>query len=352
MKDGGGASKDVLAIRHLPLPSAICHLPSAICHLPSAIPPVRVIRAPAAAARLAFMSTSLLSSYSDAIADLVAAIAPSVVQVRGRRRPLSGLVYDTDVVLTNARALGREDHLQVRTHDGRIVEAELAGWDPSSGLAVLRAAGLGVPAAAASRSTPRVGGIALAVARSWSNAVTASAGIIAVIGGPLRTGRRRSIEQVIRTTIPMHEGFAGGPLLDASGEVIGISTGAAIRGFEVAIPSAIAWSTAADVLKRGQPRRGFLGLAGQSVQLADSQRTTAGQEHALLVVGLTPDSPAAAAGFLVGDILLTFDGQAIRSAEDLLDLLVGDVVGKSLSASVLRGGAPLGLTVTVGEKNG
>ena len=113
------------------------------------------------------------------------------------------------------------------------------------------------------------------------------------------------------------------------GQVIGISTGAAIRGFEVAIPSAIAWATAADVLKRGQPTRGFLGIAGQTVQLADSQRTTAGQEQALLVVGVTPDSPAAAAGFLVGDILLTFDGQAIRSAEDLLDLLVGDLVGKS-----------------------
>jgi len=296
------------------------------------------------------MSTSLLSSYSDAIADAVASIASSVVQVGGRRRPLSGLVYDADVVLTNARALGREDHLEVRAHDGRVVAAELAGWDPSTGLAVLRAAGLGVPAAIKSDTAPRVGSVALAVARSWSNAVTASAGIVAVIGGPLRTGRRRSIEQVIRTTIPMHEGFAGGPLLDASGQVIGISTGAAIRGFEVAIPAPIAWATAAEVLKRGRAARGFIGIAGQTVQLAESQRTAAGRDQALLIVGVTPESPAAAAGLLVGDILLTFDGQPIRSAEDLLDLLVGDRVGRTLTAAVLRGGAPIELTVKIGMR--
>ena len=296
------------------------------------------------------MSTSLLSSYSDAIVDAVAAVAPSVVQVSGRRRPVSGLVVEAEVVLTNARALGREDHLKVRAHDGRVVEAELAGWDPSTGLAILRAPGLALPAAVKGETAPRVGGIALAVARSWSNAVTASAGIIAVIGGPLRTGRRRSIEQVIRTSIPMHEGFAGGPLLDASGQVIGISTGAAIRGFEVAIPAAIAWVTAAEILKRGRPTRGFLGIAGQTVQLADSQRAAAGQEQALLIVGVTPGSPAAAAGLLVGDILLTFDGQPIRSAEDLLDLLVGDRVGREVKASVLRGGAPIEVAVAVGTR--
>jgi S1-C subfamily serine protease len=296
------------------------------------------------------MSTSLLSSYSDAIADAVAAIAPSVVQVRGRRRPVSGLVYDDEAIITNARALGREDHLQVRVHDGRTIDAELAGWDPSTGLAFLRAPGLGVAAAVRSAAAPRVGQIALAVARSWSNAVTASAGIIAVIGGPLRTGRHRSIEQVIRTTVPMHEGFAGGPVIDAGGQVIGISTAAAIRGFEVAIPASIAWGTAAEVLKRGQPVRGFLGIAGQTVQLAEQRRGGTDQEQALLIVGVTAGSPADAAGVLVGDILLRFDGHAIQSAEDLLNLLVGDRVGRAVPATLLRGGAPLEVALTVGTR--
>ena len=198
---------------------------------------------------------------------------PSVVQVSGRRRPVSAVRHGSFV----ARALGRED-LQVRTTD-----ASCAGFlpgGPSTGLAILRAPGLGLAAAVRSEAAPRVGQVALAVARSWSNAVTASAGIIAAIGGPLRTGRRHSIEQVIRTTIPMHDGFAGGPVLDATGRVIGVSTAAAIRGFEVAIPAAIAWSTAADVLKRGQPTRGFLGIAGQTVQLPEKRRGGAAQEQA------------------------------------------------------------------------
>jgi serine protease Do len=296
------------------------------------------------------MSTSLLSSYSDAIADAVASVASAVVQVRGRRRPVSGLVYEADAIITNARALGREDRLQVRTHDGRAVDAELAGWDPATGLAVLRAGGLGLSAATRSETAPRVGQVALAVARSWSNALTASAGIIAVIGGPLRTGRHRSIDQVIRTTAPMHDGFAGGPLLDAAGRVIGVSTAAAIRGFEVAIPASIAWATAAEVLKRGHPTRGFLGIAGQTVKLTEKQRAGAAQEQALLIVGVTPGSPADAAGVLVGDILLRFEGRGIESAEDLLDLLVGDRVGRAVPAAFLRGGSPLDITLTVAAR--
>src|SRR5438034_10948558 len=95
------------------------------------------------------MDTSLFT-ISNALADAVAAIAPAVVQVQGRRRPVSGVVYADDVVVTMVRALGREDGLHVRTSDGRVLDAELAGWDPTTSLAVLRASGLGAAPAAAS----------------------------------------------------------------------------------------------------------------------------------------------------------------------------------------------------------
>src|SRR4051812_44445326 len=94
----------------------------------------------------AVMTSDLLNSFSNALADAVAAAAPSVVQVQGGRRPASGLVYAADVVVTTVRALGREDGLHVRRHDGTNLEAELAGWDPTTSLAVLRAPGLGAPA--------------------------------------------------------------------------------------------------------------------------------------------------------------------------------------------------------------
>src|SRR5262249_40572432 len=158
-------------------------------------------------------------------------------QVQGRRRPASGLVYADNVVLTTVRALGRGDGLHVRRHDGQTFDAELAGWDPTTSLAVLRVTDLGAPPIAPTAAPGRVGHIALAVARSWSNSVTASAGIVSVIGGPLPTGRRRAIDQVIRTTAPMHDGFSGGAFLDTSGGLIGISTAAAIRGLGVVIPA-------------------------------------------------------------------------------------------------------------------
>src|SRR5260221_4366524 len=151
---------------------------------------------------------STLTALSNGLADAIGSAAPSVVQVHGRRRPGSGVVYQPDVVVTSARALGREDGLHVRRADGTVFDAELAGWDPTTGLAVLRAAGLVTAPIQISDTPPRVGHLGIGIARSWSNNVTASAGIVAIIGGPLATGRRRAIEKGILTTAPMHEGFA------------------------------------------------------------------------------------------------------------------------------------------------
>src|SRR6266550_1324530 len=266
-----------------------------------------------------------LQTLSNQMADVVATVAPSVIQVQNA----SGVVYAKDVILTNARALGREDGLRVRTHDGRTLDAELHGWDPATGLALLKVAGLDVAPVTTSESV-RVGNLAIAIARSWSNSVTASIGIVSVIGGPLRTGRGRSIDEVIRTTAPMHEGFAGGAFIDMSGRVIGIATAAAIRGLGVIIPASIAWKTAAALLEHGHIPRGYLGVAGQPVTLNDDRR-------ALLIVDVKSDSPAAGAGLRVGDSITSFDGHSVEEPEDLLDLLVEERVGKSVDVSIVRG---------------
>jgi S1-C subfamily serine protease len=299
------------------------------------------------------MTTELLGAFSDALADVVAAAAPAVVQVHGRRRPASGVVYASDVVLTMAGVLGREDRLQVRRHDGRSLDAELAGWDPTTGLAVLRVPGLDTTPIAPAAAPARVGHLAIAVARSWSNAVTASPGFVSVIGGPLPTGRRRAIDQVLRTNAPMHEGFAGGAFVGTSGDLLGVATAAAIRGLGVVIPAGIAWKTAGAVIEHGRLKRGFLGIAGQPVRLPEDQipqGLPAAKQDALLVVGITPGSPAASAGMLVGDVLFGFDGHPVQSPEDLLDLLSGDRVGRQARLQVSRGGRILDLLVTVGER--
>lgn len=298
------------------------------------------------------MTSSMLTAMSNELADAVAAVAPGVVQVQGRRRPASGLVYAQDVVVTTVRALGREDGVAVRRHDGATLPAELAGWDPTTSLAVLHVSGLGISPVAVTAERPRVGNVAVAVARSWSNLVTASAGIVSVIGGPLPTGRHRSIDEVIRTTAPMHDGFAGGAFVGTDGTLLGMTTAAAIRGLGVVIPVRIAWDAAAALLKHGGVKRGYLGVAGQTVRLPDAQRGAEDREHALLIVAVTQGSPAAAAGLLVGDLLVEFDGNAVTSAEDLLHLLVGDRVGRTVPVRLRRGGAALELQITVGERSG
>jgi S1-C subfamily serine protease len=296
------------------------------------------------------MSNLSLASLSNELADLVAAGAASVVQVLGARRPASGVVHGTDTIITTARAIGREDGLRVRVGDADPGEADLAGWDPATGIAVLRTrVPLAVPAPPIADSEPRPGQIVFALARSWSHALTVSAGIVAVVGGPLRTGRRRQIARVIRITAPMHDGFAGGGVFDVSGRLTGIATGDAIRGFGVAIPASISWAAATQILTAGTPRRGFVGLAVQPVELAVSQRP-AGRERALLVVAITPGSPAEAAGLIVGDILLEFDGQSTESPEDLLDLLIGNRIGQTVGARTLRGGTARDVQITVAER--
>ncbi|HUL74813.1 MAG TPA: PDZ domain-containing protein [Vicinamibacterales bacterium] len=297
------------------------------------------------------MSDVSLSVVSDQLADAVAAATPSVVQVQGHRRPVSGVVYAPDIVVTTARALGREEGLHVRSGDGRTLDAEFGGWDPATGLVVLRANGLGAPAIRAAETPARVGHLALAVARSWSNSVTASAGLVSVIGGPLPTGRGGRIDQVIRTSAPMHEGFAGGAFVDVHGALLGICTAASIRGLGVVIPASIAWKTAAMLVEHGSPRRGYLGLAGQRVHLRDRKLAAHVDRGALLVVGVSSPSPADDAGLLVGDVLLEFDGTPVESPDGLLELLGSDRIGREVPVRLVRGGVEQTLTVKVGERS-
>src|SRR5207237_8300480 len=170
-----------------------------------------------------------------------------------------------------------------------------------------------------------------------------------VIGGPLRTGRRQSIDQVIRTTAPMHDGFAGGAFIDTSGALAGITTASTIRGLGVVIPSDIAWKTARGLLEHGRVKTGYLGIAGQQVQLPEGQRAE-GRDEALLVIGVSSDGPAAKAGVMVGDVIVSFDGQPVTSPDDLLDVLTGERIGKAAAVGIIRGGTAQTVSVTGGER--
>ena len=222
------------------------------------------------------MTSNTLEILSNEMADAVAAAADSVVQVRGRRGGVSGVAYSDSTVVTSARALGREDRTQVTTADGRSAAAELTGWDPASGLAVLRVEGLTLKPARLSAATPRVGQIALAIGRSWSNALTASAGIVAVIGRAAedRAGLRaqpdhpyhRAVTRRLRRRRCRRRERRG----DRDRTVAG-----RMRGLAVTVPAGIAWQGAAHVLEHGRPKVGYLGLSGQTVALPNGSASAA-----------------------------------------------------------------------------
>jgi S1-C subfamily serine protease len=293
---------------------------------------------------------SNLIAISNELADISARAGQSVVQVHGGRRPVSGVIYAEGYVLTNARALGRDDAVRIRTGEGVEHAAALTGWDPGTSLAVLNTPVLAPPPLPRSEEPARVGHLALALARSWSNALTVSSGVVAVIGGPLRTGRGRAIDRVIRTTALVHGGFAGGAFVDVTGALIGINTAAEIRGLAVIIPADIAWTVAASLIAHGSTRRGYLGLAGQAVRLNERQRGATSHARGLLLVAVADGSPADAAALLVGDVLVAFDGRPVESPVDLLEMLHGRPAGDAVTVRILRGGIPHDVTITLGEK--
>jgi S1-C subfamily serine protease len=147
----------------------------------------------------------------------------------------------------------------------------------------------------------------------------------------------------------MHSGFAGGAFVDGSGQLTGIATATEIRGLGVVIPADIALATARTLAEHGALKRGYLGLAGQPVRLpakhAGDERT-----HALLVVGVSAGGPADAAGLIVGDVIVDFDGQPVQSPVDLLERLQVAGAGRAASLRVLRGGVEQTVTVTIGER--
>ncbi len=292
----------------------------------------------------------MLTEFSNQLADIVDGAAPAVVQVIGHGRRTSGLVFNNDTVVTMLGSIGRENGLQVRRADGHTIDADLLGWDPATGLAALTARGLDLAPIALSDDPVRVGHIGIALGRSLSNAITMSAGVIAIIGGPLQTGPRRAIDQIFRTTAPMHGGFAGGAFVDTRGRLIGVVTARLIRDLGVIIPATIAWKAAAHIVEHGQTKRGYLGIAGQAARLPEHQRGAGGRDRGMLTLAVTAGGPAASAGVLVGDVLLSLDGAPVESPEDLLELLMSLGAGRTARLQLLRGGVPTELSVLVGER--
>ena len=295
--------------------------------------------------------TDTLGALSAGMADAVENVAGSVVRVNGRRRRSgSGVVYGRGTVLTASHVLEREEDLSVGVPDGRSLSARFVGRDHSTDLAVLRVEGLDAGAATPAEGEARVGQIALAVGGpSRGEGVRATLGVVSAVGGPVRAWRGPRLERYIQTDATPYPGFSGGPLIDVGGRVLGIMVSGS-RGTAFAVPADIAWRVAGTLEERGSVKRGYLGILSQPVRLPDGGRLGLTQKGGLLVVGVEDGSPADRASLIVGDILATLDGQPVEDTDDLLVLLGGERVGRSVPVKLVRGGELAEVEVTVGER--
>jgi len=286
---------------------------------------------------------------SNAAADAVERAGAVTVLVNARRRrPLSGLLYAADLVLTASHGVEREEDIQILLPDGSETSAVLAGRDPGTDLALLRLPGaVQVAAAQPAAQGARVGMLVAAVGRPSREGIQASLGMINAAGSGLRTQGGVLAQYLVTDAVPL-PGFSGGPLVDLAGGILGVNTSGLARGAALVIPAGAAWQAAATLAQYGHVRRGYLGIRSQVGELPAG--ALAGQTTGLLVVGVEPDGPAGGA-LMVGDIITGLDGQPVADHDDLLARLSGEVVGKEAAVAVLRGGQPQVIAIRVGERS-
>jgi S1-C subfamily serine protease len=295
--------------------------------------------------------SDVLVNISNALADAVAAAGQSVVRVEARRRlPASGFVWSADgVIVTAHHVVERDENITIGLPNGEKVPATLVGRDPSTDLAVLRtdSKSLTVIKQAAPEAV-RVGHLVLAVGRPGKD-VLSTHGIISAIGDLLRGGAAGQQDNFLQTDVTMYPGFSGGPLVDVSGQLLGLNT-SAMRDTSLAVPVTTLRRVIETLLKHGKVRQGYLGIGAQPVRLPANLKDQLGQETGLLIASVEPGRPAEQSGLLLGDTLVSLDGQVVRHMDDLAGLLSGDKVGTTVSAKIVRGGQVQDTKITIGER--
>ena len=292
-----------------------------------------------------------MEAQSNTFVSAIEKVSPSVVRVSARRSyDLSGVVWADGVIVTTSRAVEREEDVRVTLADGRRVAATLAGRDPGTDLAVLRAdtEGSSVPEWAETDGL-KVGQFALIVGRPGES-VQATSGIVSALGGEWRTRAGGRVERFLKTDATPFPGFSGGPLVNLEGAVLGINSSALTRGDSITLPTSTVRRVVGALLEHGGMRRGYLGLGGQPVRLPESLSDTLGKHAGLLITSVAPESPAADAGLVLGDTLVLFDGESVHQPAHLLALLDETRIGKEVPVTLVRGGEVRELNVTVGER--
>jgi serine protease Do len=261
---------------------------------------------------------SLLRRLSDELADLVTRAAPAVVGLWHRRGQGSGVLVSPDgYIVTNSHVARAPGALRVRFVGGGEAEATLVGADDRTDLAVVRVACPTAPTLMLPDQTKaRIGELVVAIGNPLGLERSVSLGVVSALHRDLPT-RDGVLEGLIQTDASVNPGNSGGPLLDADGAVVGITTAMLpwARGIAFAIPSRTASWVAAVLIRHGEVRRPRIGIVARSEELPPAGR-------AVRVIKVEAGTPADDAGLRGEDLLLSADGAALGGLDDLQRALV------------------------------
>jgi serine protease Do len=295
-----------------------------------------------------------LDAYSRAVTTVAERLSPSVANLRVSRRVRGGRILDgggSGVVITPDGFTLTSAHVVARTEgrgrasfvDGRELEFEVIGSDPLSDLAVLRVDGRDlVPAELGDAERLRVGQLVVAIGNPHGFTGSVTAGVVSALGRslPTRSGANvRVVDNVIQTDAALNPGNSGGALADGGGRVVGINTAVAGVGLGLAVPiNAATRSIVAALMSEGRFRRAYLGIAGGPRPLPPRLARALGRKSGIEVVQVVENGPADRAGMRPEDLIVELDGIPIESMDELQRVVVSELIGRTVPATVVREG--------------
>lgn len=322
--------------------------------------------------------SDVFKQLSDAMAETVESLSPSIVRVDGRKRlPATGMVWSADgLIVTAHHVVESDENITVGLDDGSEHSATLVGRDPHNDVAVLKVDGTFTPAEWGDNDSLKIGNLILALGRPGEQ-LQATLGVVSALvdgsahgvggrrmrmrrgrpggGGPkrkrmkMRMGRAL-VDGYIQTDVVMYPGFSGGPLVSGDGKVHGLNTSGFSRGISLTVPVSTIRNSVETLQTHGRIRQGYLGVGVQPARLPEDVAKELEQESGLLVVSVEKESPAATSGIFVGDIIVALDEENVEQLDDLLALLSGERVGKDVPIQIVRGGASQDLSITIAER--
>ncbi len=294
----------------------------------------------------------LLQSFSNAVTELADSVSPSVVSVNAGRRGGTGMVWSEDgLVVTASHVIGHSTAPTVTLGDGKELEAKVLGRDAYNDVALLKVEAKGLsPMRTGDVDGIRVGQFVLALANAFGRRVSATSGIVTSHRRSMRGFWGVMIEDAVVSDAKLNPGYSGGPLVNASGSLLGMNV-AYFAGRGVAVSAAALKETVDKLAKDGRVKKGFLGVVVEPVELPEELATSSevGQEEGLLVRAVEAGSPAKAAGVVMGDVVLSLGGTKATDEYELHKALAGEVVGKQVALRILRAEKVTELRITPRE---